>query len=117
MTPRPYPLWSDGAEPALVASRHLATGEIVFPALAPASPLHDEHETVSVAPVGHVYSYTVIHPGPKSGASPYALGSVDFPGPVRIFGRLAGTARPAIGDRCRARPDDELGYVFVAIDA
>jgi uncharacterized OB-fold protein len=116
MPERCYPLWSAGAEPALLASRDLAEGEIAFPALASASPLHAQHETVSVAPVGRVYSYTVIHPGAKSGAAPYALGFVDFPGPVRIFGRLTGTPRPVIGERYRAHPDDTYGYVFVAAD-
>ena len=45
MPERCYPLWSAGAEPALLASRALACGEIVFPALAPASPLHAEPRT------------------------------------------------------------------------
>jgi hypothetical protein len=40
---------------------------------------------------------------------------VDFPGPVRIFGRLQG--QPAIGDRYVARPDETLGYVFEAAQA
>jgi uncharacterized OB-fold protein len=112
-----YRLWSDGADTALLASRNLASGEIVFPALSPSSPLHAAHEPVHVADIGRVYSYTVIHPSATSGAAPYALGFVDFPGPVRIFGRLTGKPRPAIGDRYRARPDDSYGYVFVAVDA
>jgi uncharacterized OB-fold protein len=111
-----YPLWSAAPEPALLASRERATGELVFPALPPSSPLADRHDTVSVEAVGEVYSYTVIHPGAKSGQSPYALGYVDFPGPVRIFGRLCGKQRPTIGERYAARADDAFGYVFVALD-
>ena len=111
-----YPLWTDAPEPALLASRHRVTAELVFPALPDSSPLAAEHETVPVAGVGEIYSYTVIHPGPKSGESPYALGYVDLPGPVRIFGRLLGPELPAIGQRFAARPDERFGYVFVAAD-
>jgi hypothetical protein len=41
---------------------------------------------------------------------------VDLPGPVRIFGRLQGKTRPAIGDRYRAVPDTQFGYVFEAVE-
>jgi uncharacterized OB-fold protein len=112
-----YPLWRTGPDAALLASRDLDSHEIVFPALPSASPLHGRHETVAVAEVGRVYSFTVIHPSAKSGESPYALGLVDFPGPVRIFGRLTGKPRPTIGERYRARPDERYGYVFAALDA
>lgn len=117
MTEPAFPLWSRGADPALLASRHRATGELVFPALAASSPQRDAHDDVAVAPVGSVYSFTVIHPGAKSGEPPYALGFVDLPGPLRIFGRLQGTPRPAIGQHFRARPDERFGYVFTAVDA
>lgn len=116
MPEHPYPLWSSAPEPALLASRERASGELVFPALPAASPLADRHDTVALDDVGQVYSYTVIHPSAKSGQAPYALGYVDFPGPVRIFGRLCGKPRPTIGERYAARPDDSFGYVFVALD-
>jgi len=109
-------LWSSTSEPALLASRDRETGEFVFPPVDATSPLAARYETVAVAPIGQVYSYTVIHPGPKSGEVPYALGYVDFPGPVRIFGRLAGRPRPTIGERYAVRQDDRFGYVFVAAD-
>jgi uncharacterized OB-fold protein len=112
-----YPLWDAEPNPALLASRDRDSGEILFPALPGTSPLHGRHENVRVAEAGSVYSYTVIHPGPKSGEAPYALGYVDFPGPVRIFGRLTGTPRPTIDERYRALPDERYGYVFVAVDA
>ena len=103
-------LWSSGSEPALLASRDRSSGEIVFPPVPDASPLGARHELISIAPEGEVYSYSVIHPNPKSGQQPYALGYVDLHGPVRIFGRIEG--RPAIGARCRAKPDATFGYVF-----
>lgn len=112
-----YPLWSDAPEPALVASRNRATRELIFPAVPDSSPLAAQHETVPVHGVGTVYSFTIIHPGKKSGESPYALGFVDFAGPVRIFGRLYGKERPAIGEQYAARRDEQFGYVFEAVQA
>jgi uncharacterized OB-fold protein len=105
-------LWSSGPEPALLVSRDRSSGEIVFPPVHHASPLAARHELIPIAPDGVVYSYSVIHPNPKSGHPPYALGYVDLRGPVRIFGRIEGADRPTIGARCRARPDADFGYVF-----
>lgn len=108
-------LWSADSPPRLLASRHHATGEWLFPALPEHSPLASQHATVPVQGVGTVYSFTVIHPAPKTGQPPYALGYVDFDGPVRIFGRLQGNDRPVIGSRYAALPDDTFGYVFHAL--
>jgi uncharacterized OB-fold protein len=112
-TPAPS-LWNQDAAPALLASRHRATGEILFPPVLGTSPLADRYETVPLDGDGLLYSYTVIHPAAKTGLAPYALGLVDLPGPVRIFGRLVGTQQPAIGDRFRVRPDAAHGYVFAS---
>lgn len=108
-------LWSDDAPATLLASRNQATGAWHFPVLPDHSPLAAHHTTVPVAGVGTVYSFTVIHPSAKSGLAPYALGYVDFDGALRIFGRLQGAARPAIGDRYLAQADDTYGYVFQAV--
>ena len=109
-------IWSPGASSALLASRHRTTGAIVFPPYVEASPLADAHELIELQGEGAVYSFTVIHPSPKSGEQPFALGYVDLPGPVRIFGRLRGRQRPAIGDRYRAVPDASFGYVFEHVE-
>ncbi|MEJ8849374.1 Zn-ribbon domain-containing OB-fold protein [Variovorax rhizosphaerae] len=109
-------IWSPSASSALLASRHKNTGAIVFPPYVENSPLDDAHELVEIDGEGAVYSFTVIHPSPKSGEPPFALGYVDLPGPVRIFGRLQGAQRPAIGDRYRAVPDAAFGYVFDRIE-
>jgi uncharacterized OB-fold protein len=108
----PATLWSLGPAPALLASQDRTTGEIVFPAVPDQSPLADSHRLVRLEPLGAVYSFSVIHPSVKSGLSPYALGLVDLPGPVRIFGRLQGKDRPQIGDAYRVAPDATFGYVF-----
>lgn len=112
MSSTPQPLWSSDPEPTLLASRERASGELVFPPIPDASPIAVRHEVVQISRDGVVYSYSVIHPSPKSGQAPYALGFVDLPGPVRIFGRLEGDHRPAIGEGCRAKPDATYGYVF-----
>lgn len=109
-------LWSSDAPPRLLASRHHTTGEWLFPALPEHSPLAPDHATAPVTGIGTVYSFTVIHPAPKTGLPPYALGYVDFDGPLRIFGRLQGKAHPAIGDRYAPQADDTYGYVFQAIE-
>jgi uncharacterized OB-fold protein len=112
----PFPLWSPDPDPSLLASRAVDSGELIFPALPDASPLATRHAPVALGSIGEVYSFTVIHPGAKSGLAPYALGYVDLPGPVRIFGRLQGRAGPAIGERYRAVPDEQFGYVFEAVE-
>jgi uncharacterized OB-fold protein len=103
------PIWSDDP-PRLLASRHAATGTLRFPPLPAGSPLHAAHETVALASAGRVYSFTVIHPNPKSGATPFALGYVDMDGPVRLFGRIDGAV--AIDATCEAVRDADGGYRF-----
>ena len=118
MNPRNFdPLWRRQSEPALLASRHRETGEIVFPPLPEASPIRRRYDTVELAPKGKVYSCTVVHPNPKSGQTPYALACVDLEGPARIFGRFRGGERPEIGDACAIVPDTVLGYVFARMGA
>jgi uncharacterized OB-fold protein len=112
----PTPLWSTGPEPSLLASRDFASGELVFPPVPGNSPLAARHETTPITNVGVVYSYSVIHPNPKSGQAPYAVGYVDLPGATRIFGRLDGASRPVIGEPRRARVDATYGYVFEHAD-
>jgi uncharacterized OB-fold protein len=109
-------LWDQGPEPALLASRNRRTDAIVFPPVHPTSPLAQHYEPLSVGSRGHLYSYTVIHPNPKTGQAPYAMGYVNLDDqPVRLFGQLRGSARPEIGARYRATPDDTFGYIFELI--
>jgi hypothetical protein len=110
-------LTDEGPEPHLIASRHRRTGEVHFPVFRAISPLAADHETIELSPRGKVYSYTVIHPNPKTGAQPFAIGYVDFPENVRVFGRIAtpSDARPRIGDAVRAVRDNEQGYIFETV--
>lgn len=104
-------VWSAGQTPRLIASRDTRTAALRFPAFTDDSPLVAGHETVEIPELGKVYSFSTVHPNPKSGAQPFALGYVDLPGPVRIFGRIAG-GEVRIGATCQAVPDAEFGYVF-----
>ena len=110
-------LWSEGAPERLLASCHRASGEIVFPPVSVHSPLADQYEGLSLEGEGTLYSFTVIHPSPKSGQQPFALGYLDLPGPARLFGRVNGARRPVIGDRCRIVADDTYGYAFELLEA
>lgn len=107
-------IWSAQQPPRLIASRDTKTGALRFPAFPADSPLAAGQEVVELEGTGKVYSYSAIHPNPKSGAQPFALGYVDLPGPVRIFGRIEGdTVR--IDAACRAVAHPEFGYVFQTI--
>tara|TARA_R110001599_G_scaffold97946_5_gene252199 strand:+ start:6025 stop:6378 length:354 start_codon:yes stop_codon:yes gene_type:complete len=109
-------LWSEGPNPRLIASRLRSSGEIVFPQIPDHSPLADNYVDQHLEDVGMIYSYTVIHPSPKSGLQPFPLAYLDLPGPVRLFGRVNTTRSPVIGDSCRVVPDDVYGYAFEFVE-
>jgi uncharacterized OB-fold protein len=113
-------LWSGtGPDARLVASRHRQTGDVQFPVFRDVSPLAAGYETIPLSEAGVLYSYSIIHPGPKSGAAPFAIGYVDFPEGARVFGRIVTEAheRPRIGTALRAIPDTEHGYAFAPISS
>lgn len=115
MNPSPS-IWSTGSPPQLLASRDARTAALRFPPYAAQSALSAGEPPTPLPSAGVVYSYTVIHPNPKSGEAPFALGYVDLPGPVRIFGRIRG-AGVAVGARCQAVPDPQYGYAFQILPA
>jgi uncharacterized OB-fold protein len=49
-------------------------------------------DTVHLSPVGTLYSFSEIHIAPKGFATPYAVGYVDLPEGVRLFGQIEGKA-------------------------
>jgi uncharacterized OB-fold protein len=111
-------LWSGtGPDARLVASRHRETGDVQFPVFRAVSPLAAGYETIPLSESGVLYSYSIIHPSPKSGAAPFAIGYVDFPERARVFGRIVteGEERLRIGTALRAIPDAEHGYAFAPI--
>jgi uncharacterized OB-fold protein len=72
----------------LVGSRDLRNGKCVFPRIPESSPSASRFATVDLSRRGLLYSFTVIHPNPKTGQKPSVLAYVDFPEGARAFGRL-----------------------------
>ncbi|ACL58395.1 Zn-ribbon domain-containing OB-fold protein [Methylobacterium nodulans] len=114
----PETLWLSG-------SRDKRTGRGVFPEVPETSPARPLYETITLSETASVYSFTVIHPNPKTGHPPFFLIYADFPEEVRVFGRLElpNGERPRIGMTVRAvapSPSDEGAgaeeYVFVPAD-
>ncbi|MGO4328123.1 Zn-ribbon domain-containing OB-fold protein [Cupriavidus sp. 2TAF22] len=87
----------------LLAYRRNGGDTLHFPPLPLTSPQASDTELVALHGTPTLYSYTVMHPSPKTGLPPMPLGLADYPEGVRIFGRLVypNGRRPAIGDTLR----------------
>jgi uncharacterized OB-fold protein len=87
----------------LLASRDRASGHGVFPPIPEHSPAAPGFESITLSDAATLYSFTVIHPNPKTGVAPFALIYADFPEDVRVFGRLdlADGEKPRIGMNVR----------------
>src|SRR5262249_58413588 len=72
----------------LVGSKDLETGKCVFPRIPETSPSVARYAAVELSRRGEIYSFTVVHPNPKTGKKPFTLAYVDFPERARAFGRL-----------------------------
>lgn len=84
-------------------SRSKQSGKMVFPEIPAESPAAHLYEPVTVSNQAKLYSFTTIHPNPKSGLPPFSLAYADFADQVRVFGRLdlPPDAQPLIGmDLC-----------------
>ena len=98
---KPQPSWisrgSDGFH--LVGSKDLKTGKCIFPRIPETSPSAPRYSAIEISRRGVVYSFTIIHPNPKTGEKPFALVYVDFPEGARAFGRLNQPPgeRPTVG--------------------
>ena len=106
----------------LTGSRDKKTGKGIFPAIPAASPAVPRYEPLLLSEEATLYSFTIIHPNPKSGLPPFALAYADFPEGVRVFGRLQlpEGVRPQIGMRLHtavpAQTDEDRSadnYIFV----
>jgi uncharacterized OB-fold protein len=91
--------------PRLLASRDRASGQCVFPRVPDRSPASSRYEPVELSPLATLYSFTVIHPNPKTGEKAFVVIYADFPEGARVFGRLQLPAevRPVIGMRLEVR--------------
>ena len=72
----------------LVGSRDLQSGKCVFPRIPENSPSAPRFAAIDLSQRGILYSFTVIHPNPKTAEKPFVLAYVDFPEGARAFGRL-----------------------------
>ncbi len=120
--PNPAPFTkNDAGQVVLTASRHRTSEKYYFPVLPDSIPVARDCETVTLSPEATLYSFTVVHPSPKSGQPPFILAYADFPERVRVLGRLKlpDGARPGIGARLRLELDATAGgeptYVFVPV--
>jgi len=107
----------------LVCGRCASCGAESFPQAAVcASCLSQDIEPFELAGPGTLYAYSIVHQAPRHWDVPYAVGYVDFPGGLRVFGHIAGpfeklsigkTVELKLG-KLGARPDGTplSSYVF-----
>jgi uncharacterized OB-fold protein len=84
----------------LTASRCRGCGTHFLPRVSVCAQCHGlEFEAATLREGGRLYVYTVIHMPPPGYESPYAIGYVDFPQGVRVFGHVSldGANPPSIG--------------------
>lgn len=69
-------------------------GAVAFPdhRLCPACGAHSGQFKVELSPTGVLYTFSEIHVAPKGFSTPYAVGYVDLPEGVRLFGQIEGRA-------------------------
>lgn len=101
----------------LPASRDKASGRGVFPRIPEGSPVADRFAPITLSAEADLYSFTVIHPSPKTGLPSFVLVYADFPEEVRVFGRLdlPEGVRPAIGMRIAPVGVSAETYVFAPV--
>jgi uncharacterized OB-fold protein len=105
----------------LFASRDRATGRCVFPPVPARSPSAHRYEPVTLSRIARLYSFSVIHPNPKTGEQPFAVIYADFPEGARVFGRLflPRGRHPLVGMEVEARvaeQDAATTYSFVPVE-
>lgn len=78
-----------GSEVVLLASRDKKNQKLVFPRIPANSPSAFLYEDAELSGPAELYSYTIIHPNPKTGKQPFAIGLVDYASGGRVFARIS----------------------------
>jgi uncharacterized protein len=100
--PAAQPWTVAGGAVRLHGSRCAHCGGIAFPPhrLCPACGAESGQDKVLLSATGTLYSFSEIHIAPKGFATPYAVGYVDLPEGVRLFGQIeTKAAELAIGQK------------------
>jgi len=92
--PASQPWTDEGDAVRLHGSRCVRCGGVAFPAhkACPSCGAEGGQDAVLLSPTGTLYSFSEIHVAPKGFATPYAVGYVDLPEGVRLFGQIEGRA-------------------------
>jgi len=92
--PASRPWTEDGGAVRLIGSKCACCGAVAFPPhpSCPTCGVESGQNAVPLSPVGTLYTFSEIHVAPKGFATPYAVGYVDLPEGVRLFGQIEGRA-------------------------
>jgi uncharacterized OB-fold protein len=107
----------------LLAGRCSSCGKLFFPKRAFCLECQDEElETVRISGAGTLYTYTIVNMPSANYAAPYAIGWVEFPEGLRVFGQIRGwdAERLRIGMKMRMvagvlwkeKDREVVGYIF-----
>ena len=95
--------WTEaGGTVRLHGSKCARCGVVAFPPhpMCHSCGADDGQDTVELSPAGTLYTFCEIHIAPKGFATPYAVGYVDLPEGVRLFGQIdAKASELAIGQQ------------------
>lgn len=72
----------------------------------------DEREPVELGPVGTLYTFTIVHVAVSKENAPYAVGYVDFPEGVRVFGRINPPEQLSVQTKVRAHRRTDGSCLF-----